>query len=177
MPSPTPKDFYLTDNELAFCRIVSELRNAPKEAAHVASKKLLAGRSEAETHLMGLCAEYVVASYCRVLPDVRSILSGDKGMPDLYVNGYSIEVKCRAREGYDFALMSAHPEDFKADVGVLVYRLSDTHYRIWGAMSRARFLQVATVQDYGHGPRLAADPKWFLDIDKLVSLPPKQMAA
>lgn len=171
------KDVHLTDNELAFCQIVAQIRNAPKEAAGVASKKMLATRSEADTHLMGICAEYAVASYCDVLPDVRSILQGDKGMPDLYVNGYSVEVKCRDRQGYDFALMTDNPADFKAEMGVLVYKLSDAHFRIWGVISRKKFLEVAEVKDYGYGRRLVAASFWFSSIDKLLALPAKQEAA
>lgn len=156
-------DIQLDDNELYFCRIVAAMRNNPKEDAHVASKKILSGRSEYDTHFIGMCAEFAVAKYYNTLPSLVPCLSGDGNAPDITINGYKCQIKCRDKVGWDFALMSDRVADFQADCGILVYRLSERLYRIQGVISKAKFQKVAQVRDYSYGARLAATPEEFSD--------------
>lgn len=174
--STTHTDMPLDDNELYFCRIVAAMRNDPKEDARVQSKKILSNRSEYDTHLIGMCAEFVVAKYFQILPALQSLLGGDGNCSDITINGYTCQIKCRPTLGYDFALLSASPEEFRADCGVLVYMVDERLYRIQGVISRARFNQVAVVKDYGYGPRLVAEWQYFSPIGVLAQKP-KGLAA
>lgn len=142
----------LTDHQLSLASAIAANRNNPKEQHGVHSKKIDASKSELDAHLMGVKAEIAVASYYGSCVSYFAQLTGDDGV-DVKVNGFDVEIKCRGRVGYDFALLSDDPYDFTADIGILVYRISDDVFRIQGTISRYMFIRTYKVRDYGYGSR------------------------
>ena len=157
-------DITLTARELELARIAAHIRNDVKEARGVTSKKIYDKRGEWDTHYMGLCAEIAVAKVLETGVYLEFGLKGDSGVGDLLVNGWSIQVKCGAKEGYRYALFG-EADLFKADFGVLVYLLSENTYRIHGIISRKKFRQESEALDWGYGKTTVAQPELFTPLD------------
>ena len=116
---------------------------------------------------MGVESEMAVCELYGVPVDAHASLRGDAGY-DLEIAGLKVEVKCRRRPGYSFAMMDSLP--MRADAGVLVYE-NDGEYLIHGVISREKFGRVADRVDYGYGDRLAAGPEYFSHWSSLVYRP------
>ena len=155
-----PVEIVLSEDLYIVARDIAAARNYPKQAAGVRSKKWAPNRSEMEVDLIGACGEVAVATYLRVEPDTFASLHGDDGTDLILPNGRTIQVKCRTRVGYDFALPSADPKTFSADVGALVYILGGSlrHLLFRGVISKRTFLVKYRIRDYGYGLRAFVSP-------------------
>lgn len=158
----------LSGIEVALAKFIAGLRNGPKERRGAHTPIRDGSKSALDMHIMGFLAELAVAKHLNLYPDFRQLPYGDGHSGDLHFNGKAIEVKCRERVGWDFALYSTNPSEFGADLGVLVYRLSESAMGIAGFISRADFLKRATTKNYGYGPRLAVGPDELRPIGELV---------
>jgi len=163
-PERTSVTIALTDDEAEAAKMIMHARCDPKTEAGVQSRKASDDMSEEQVMLIGVGAEIAVAKFFNVLPMFYTSLSGDKGTADLIIGGGKCEVKCRTKNGYSFALMSEDANDFKSDVGVLVYEKQPFVYELFGVISRARFIAKHKVEDYGHGRRAVAEPEHFSDL-------------
>jgi hypothetical protein len=169
----------LTLQQRSLARAIASLRNDPKVAAGVRSRKLSGTRGELQTHIMGVESEMAVCELYGVPVDAHASLRGDAGY-DLEIVGKKVEVKCRRRPGYSFAMMGMQP--MTADAGVLVYE-DDGDYLVHGVITRDEFIRSSRPVDYGYGPRLAVEPKEFSHWSSLVYKPgdwmciPEQAAA
>jgi hypothetical protein len=148
----------LSDEDIELAKSLASARNDPKEARRVRSKKMYAGRSERDTHLMGVGAEIAVARYYKVEPPMTISLSGDGGNPDFVINGWTCEVKCARQQGWDFKLLDADPNSLTADVGILVYQLKPFEYEIRGLIGKRRLRRALAIRDFGHGPKACVSP-------------------
>ena len=155
----------LSPDDLSLVKRIASARNDPKESAGVKSKKIR-NVSEEQAHIDGIAAEVAVARYFNVEPDMSSGLKGDNGY-DLVIFGLKCEVKCRERFGYDFALMTANPNEFKADVGILVYRMAADTYYLYGAIRKESLLEKGEKKNYGHGERWIVSPRYFTGVDAI----------
>ena len=156
VPRQAPVKVTLTERQRALSHALARLRNDPKEAAGVASKKLDHMRGELDAHIVGVESEMAVASLYGVELDTQHGLGGDAGS-DLQIGQRRVEVKCRRVPGYDFALM--HAGEMRSDAGVLVYETGTRGtYVIHGAITRENFSKNAKLVDYGYGQRRALSP-------------------
>ena len=161
----------LTDQQRGLAMAIAMRRNNPKVAAGVPSQRLTDARGELDTHLVGVESEIAVAWLYGADMDAHAGLGGDEGY-DLEIAGRKVEVKCRKKQGYTFALMDTGP--LRAEAGVLVYEC-DGGYLIHGVISRQKFMKVAERVDYGYGERLAAGPEHFSHWSSLVYTPGQWM--
>lgn len=150
----------LSPEDVVLAEQIAANRNNPKEAHGVQSKKILPG-SEIGIHIEGVKAEVAVARAFGVKPDQATSLHGDNGY-DLKIRDFSCEVKCRSDVGWDFVLMNPNPDLFKADYGILVYKLSDTHYLIRGVICNEELKSLGHVANYGHGDR------WIVEAQDMI---------
>lgn len=122
-----------------------------------------------DIHYLGLRAECAVAKVLRVPFDLSLSLAGDKHVADLYArNGWAVSVKYAARRGWAWKLSSANYAEFKADIGVLCWPAENGAVELVGWITREKFNQVATVEDYGHGKRLKVEAAQMAHITDLI---------
>lgn len=156
------------DAEMAGLRLLAKGRHLPKERAEVVSRHMTG--DGLEVHVQGLLGEYAVAKALNILLDIALHLCGDDKR-DLHLpDGRSLQVKYRSRKGFDFALLSTDPREFAADIGVLVWPAVGG-CDIVGCISRAKFLRVARIADYGHGERLVASAGYFTPLEVALGIP------
>lgn len=150
----------LTENEMQFANDLAHKRNDPKEMAGVKTK-YLSRKSTLDQHLCGTRSELAVAKLLGLKMDATFSLSGDGGHSDLVMpSGKTVQVKYRERVGWDYAIGSDNPKDFKDDYGVLVYPdKTPNSFIIAGVITREEFEEKATVTNYGYGPRLRVGPE------------------
>lgn len=158
---------------------IAWLRNEPKRQRSITSRKLNPKRDDLTTHVFGVLAEMAVMHVLDSTMDTTSILSGDKHKPDHILYGrYSLQTKYRDQRGWSFALYSTNPDEFNADIGILVYpaRDRDKHdpfdlsMEIVGCISRDKFFRVATIANYGYGDRYIVESNHFTSINSLINL-------
>jgi hypothetical protein len=146
-------------------------RQANKEARNVVSKRFDPSKSDYQIHLEGMRAEFAAAKVLDANLNWELLVGGDNNNGDLSLkDGRTVSVKFRKREGWDFALQSENPNEFKEDIGVLVYP-SNTHFRALNVcrwISREEFQQKSTKANYGYGPRLKISPTQMNPIKSLL---------
>lgn len=161
-----------TAEEDAEIRKKAEERQLNKEARQVTSKIFDPSKSDLQIHLEGMRAEFAAAKLLGASLNWELLIGGDNNRGDLTLSdGRSVSVKFRKKRGWDFALYSANPDEFKEDIGVLVYP-SETHYRaldVFGWISRDEFLKVSKVRDYKYGNRLVVGPSQMRPISDLIN--------
>jgi hypothetical protein len=118
----------LTDQQRGLAMAIAMRRNNPKVAAGVPSQRLTDARGELDTHLVGVESEIAVAWLYGADMDAHAGLGGDEGY-DLEIAGRKVEVKCRKKQGYTFALMDTGP--MRAEAGVLVYECDGGACGLW----------------------------------------------
>ena len=150
----------------------AEERQLNKEARQVTSKIFDPSKSDLQIHLEGMRAEFAAAKLLGASLNWELLIGGDNNRGDLTLSdGRSVSVKFRKKRGWDFALYSANPDEFKEDIGVLVYP-SDTHYRaldVFGWITREDFLKNSTVRNYKYGDRLIVGPTLMSPILRLIA--------
>lgn len=175
-------------------------RNDPKERfnKHSSWRTTMDARGKADSafnHLVGLLGEYAAG---RVMgnTDVDRRVWADKGDENegdltLVCGGVSVQVKTRARRGWDFALGGASITELRAELAVLVYPGNDDTEAaigaaklgellrlaragalvmdVFGFATRQTFLRMAHHRDYGYGDRLVLAPHHFTPFRRYVS--------
>jgi hypothetical protein len=139
----------------------AEERQLNKESRNVQSKRFDPSKSDLQIHLEGMRAEFAAARLLGASLNWELLTGGDKNKGDLTLSdGRTASVKFRKKRGWDFALQSANPDEFKEDIGILVYP-SDKHFRaldIFGWISREDFIKNSKIRDYKYGDRLIVGP-------------------
>lgn len=135
------------------------------------SRRFSYRKSDLQIHLEGVTGEYVVSKSLCLPYDPRPLPGGDKGQPDLVLpSGRTVQIKYREKKGWDFALNGVNPEDFKADLGVLVYP-DDLGAEVVGWITREDFERGARIENYlgkPGGERLACGPDAFRQYEELL---------
>jgi len=146
-------------------------RQANKDAHQIQSKRFDPRRSDLEIHIEGMRAEYACSQVLNANLEWAITLGGDNNTGDLtLIDGRSVSVKFRRVKGWDFALQSSSPNEFKEDIGILTYP-SPTHFRaikIHGWATRDEFLNNYHIANYGYGDRAALAPDYFKPIYELI---------
>lgn len=164
--------YEITAAEDVEIRKKAEERQLNKEARRVSSKRFDPSKSDLQIHLEGMRAEFAASQILESSLNWELLIGGDKNRGDLTLSdGRSVSVKFRKKRGWDFALQSANPNEFKEDLGVLVYP-SDTHSRaldVFGWITRDEFLKVSKIRDYKYGNRLVVGPSQMRPISDLIN--------
>lgn len=151
---------------------VATIRNKPKVDAGYPSGMHARDLTPEQGHIMGVAAETAVGHYIDAPIDKSYKPYGDKGEPDLYKNGFSLEVKGRRDPEPDFIIphSSADPRRFKADIAVSCYEVEPFNIvRIAGWTTKEFFLDNYHIKDYGKGPRAAIAFHKMWDIGYLLT--------
>jgi len=142
-------------------------RNDPKEALGVRST-WECKKPHIQSHYEGALGEVAAGKYLGLPPNMGISLRGDGKKGDLiFPNGETIQVKARHTLGWDFALNTTDPHEFKDDFGILAYP-SNRSILLAGYITRAEFLRVAYVTNYTYGYRLVAPMEAFSPIEELL---------
>lgn len=148
-------DVYLTKEEIdSALNFVNAMRHDKKEHS-VVDKKFDAKNTSWAVNLMGYLGEVAVAKTYNVLTDSRVLTGGDAGY-DLIINGKTVQVKTSITNQLIFNAKNL----FSADYAILVQLIGDrtnphidSYFRIWGDISKEKFLDVCFEKDYGYGTR------------------------
>lgn len=142
-------------------------RNDPKEALGVPSS-MRCKKLPLQAHYEGALGEVAAGKYLGLPPNMEISLRGDGKKGDLiFHNGETIQVKARKEIGWDFALNTTNPHEFKDDFGILAYP-SNGSVLLAGYITRAEFLRVSYVTNYSYGNRLVAPREAFSPIGELL---------
>lgn len=147
-------------------------RQRNKENYQVASKRFDPNKSDLQIHLEGMRAEFATARLLGAKLHWELLVGGDQNNGDITLpDGRTVSVKFRKKKGWDFALQSKNLQEFKEDIGILVYP-HDNHFRgldICRWITREDFVRFCEVKNYGYGDRLVVGPSFMSPIEDLVS--------
>jgi hypothetical protein len=148
-------EVYLSDTEIQDALNFVDAMRQDKKEYNVTDKKFDANNTSWAVNLMGHLGEKAVAKVYNVSVDDRVLTGGDEGH-DLVINGKTIQVKTTVTR----QLIFNSKELFTADYAILVTLVGDrtqphidSHFIVWGDISRDRFLEVCYEKDYGYGVR------------------------
>jgi len=150
-----PKEVYLTQDEINDCLNFVDAMRKDKQEHQVTDRKFDANNTSWAVNLMGHLGEKAVAKIYDVLVDDRVLTGGDSGH-DLVINGKTVQVKTTITR----QLIFNAKELFSADYAILVTLIGDrtqphvnSHFIVWGDISKDRFLEICTEKDFGYGVR------------------------
>ena len=139
------------DSSLAF---VDAMRSDKKEH-NVVDKKFDSKNSSWAVNLMGHLGEKAVAKVYEVAVDDRVLTGGDEGY-DLVIKNKTVQVKTTITN----QLIFNSKELFSADYAILVTLVGDrtqphvnSHFVVWGDISKDKFIDVCFEKDFGYGVR------------------------
>jgi hypothetical protein len=148
-------EVYLSDAEIQDALNFVDAMRQDKKEYNVTDKKFDANNTSWAVNLMGHLGEKAVAKVYNVSVDDRVLTGGDEGH-DLIINGKTIQVKTTVTK----QLIFNSKELFTADYAILVTLVGDrtqphidSHFIVWGDISRDKFLEVCYEKDYGYGVR------------------------
>ena len=139
------------DSSLAF---VDAMRSDKKEH-NVVDKKFDSKNTSWAVNLMGHLGEKAVAKVYEVAVDDRVLTGGDEGY-DLVIKNKTVQVKTTITN----QLIFNSKELFSADYAILVTLVGDrtqphinSHFIVWGDISKDKFIDVCFEKDFGYGVR------------------------
>jgi len=163
--------YEITAAEDVGIRKAAEARQQNKQIRQISSKRFDRSKTDLEIHLEGMRAEFAAAQLLGAELNWELLVGGDKNRGDITLpDNRTASVKFRQKKGWDFALQSSDPREFKEDIGILVYPHA-THFRgldICRWISRGDFLRLAEVRNYGYGDRLVVSPNFMSPIEELI---------
>lgn len=168
-----------THSELRRMKEIANYRNFTHEMLKVRTLKLKSTTSDFATHYIGTFGEYAVAKYLNLpLPKEKFCHYGDEGWDAILSNGWTVEVKTRTRQGWDFAFYKGKIKQFKADIGILVWMVKERNQpiatvrqaEIVGWITRGHFKEICEVYDYGYGNSLRVRPEQLFSIQALYTI-------
>ena len=160
-----------TADDLALIEKISHARNDRKEKKGVRSKKFDQTRSEYETHYIGVFGELGILKGCGLEIDEEAWLGGDQGIDCVLPCGLTLQVRYRAKRGWDYALNSDNLREFKTDIGILGWPGEEKDsVEIVGWTTKAHFALLAHRDNFKHGDRLVLHHKKLISIEKFLPL-------
>lgn len=139
------------------------------------SKRIAWNKDDTTIHFEGILGEYAVHKLFWLPFDPDPLPGGDQKIDMTLPTGETVQVKYRSQRGWDFLLPTDKPEDFVADIGILVYPANDDKLNddveIVGWVGRDTFIEQATTVNYinkPNGKRLALSQDKFLPITDLL---------
>ena len=148
-------EVYLTQQEIDSSLAFVDAMRSDKQEHNVVDRKFDANNSSWAVNLMGHLGEKAVAKVYDVAVDDRVLTGGDAGY-DLIINGKTIQVKTTVTT----QLIFNSKELFSADCAILVTLIGDrtqphinSHFIVWGDISKEKFLDVCFEKNFGYGVR------------------------
>ena len=133
---------------------VDAMRSDKKEH-NVVDKKFDSKNTSWAVNLMGHLGEKAVAKVYEVAVDDRVLTGGDEGY-DLVIKNKTVQVKTTITN----QLIFNSKELFSADYAILVTLVGDrtqphvnSHFVVWGDISKDKFIDVCFEKDFGYGVR------------------------
>jgi hypothetical protein len=152
-------EVYLTDEEIQSALNFVDAMRQDKKDYNVTDKKFDANNTSWAVNLMGHLGEKAVAKVYNVSVDNRVLTGGDEGH-DLVIDGKTIQVKTTVTKQLIFNAKHL----FSADYGILVTLVGDrkqphinSHFIVWGCISRNKFMDVCYEKDFGYVVRYVCD--------------------
>lgn len=153
-------DVRLSADEVAKCVAFTDLVWANKTEFGVVDRKFDRNNSSYSVSLMGKLGEVAACNVFGGELDWSVSPSGDDGS-DTYLDGMSVQIKTSTRP----LLIFNDAGCFSSDSAILVQLLGDRNcpespesvWRVWGIVSRARFMRLCYEHDFGYGVRLVLD--------------------
>lgn len=132
-----------TQTELRHYRKLAVDRYEPKRRAGVVDRLIDTSLDRVENDLLGILGEAAVGQFIGVKINSDDSLSGDGGVSDLDKNGVTIQVKTTWYQSGRLLFKDAG--GCKADVAVLVTRVTDSRVRIVGFIPMDQFLAICEI--------------------------------
>jgi hypothetical protein len=146
---------HLTKEEINSCLVFVEAMRNNKQEHNVIDKKFDSKNTSWAVNLMGYLGEKAVAKVYEVAVDDRVLTGGDEGY-DLVINNKTVQIKTTTTN----QLIFNSKELFSADYAILVTLVGDrtqphidSHFIIWGDISKDKFNDVCFEKDFGYGIR------------------------
>jgi hypothetical protein len=148
-------EVHLTKEEINSCLVFVEAMRNNKQEHNVIDKKFDSKNTSWAVNLMGYLGEKAVAKVYEVAVDDRVLTGGDEGY-DLIINNKTVQIKTTTTN----QLIFNSKELFSADYAILVTLVGDrtqphidSHFIIWGDISKNKFNEVCFEKDFGYGIR------------------------
>ena len=148
-------EVHLTQDEIDSSLAFVDAMRKDKQEYNVTDRKFDAKNTSWAVNLMGHLGEKAVAKVYDVSVDDRVLTGGDAGH-DLVINRKTVQVKTTVTK----QLIFNSKELFSADYAILVTLIGDrtqphinSHFIVWGDISREKFLSVCFEKDFGYGVR------------------------
>ena len=148
-------EVHLTNKEINSCLVFVEAMRNNKQEHNVIDKKFDSKNTSWAVNLMGYLGEKAVAKVYEVAIDDRVLTGGDEGY-DLVINNKTVQVKTTTTN----QLIFNSKELFSADYAILVTLVGDrtqphidSHFIVWGDISKDKFINVCFEKDFGYGIR------------------------
>ena len=145
----------LTQKEIDFSLAFVYAMRSDKKEHNVIDKKFDSKNTSWAVNLMGHLGEKAVAKVYEVEVDDRVLTGGDEGH-DLVIKNKTVQVKTTTTN----QLIFNSKELFSADYAILVTLVGDrtqphinSHFIVWGDISRDKFIDVCFEKDFGYGVR------------------------
>jgi len=148
-------EVYLTDIEIQEALNFVAAMRSDKKGHNVTDKKFDLNNTSWAVNLMGHLGEKVVAKTYRIPVDNR-ILSGGDGGIDLRISDKTVQVKTSATNQLIFNSKNLFTADYAIFVTLVGERTQphiNSKFRIWGDITKEKFLDVCYEKDYGYGLR------------------------
>lgn len=141
-------------HEVQYCALLAERRNVVKEV-HCVRNQRHHGKTDFETHLIGVMGEYAVAKHFGIKVDATVSLSGDDKVSDLVIDGFRVQIKARTPQRPPLYLYFNSINLFCADRAVCVCVSSPATVELLGWIGKQRFADEARPINFGYGTRYA----------------------
>jgi hypothetical protein len=141
--------------DLLAVAVLAEREHAAKLATGAHSKKHDQSKSEFEVTYYGKMGEWACRKAYGAELNTKVFRGGDNGI-DAVINGQDCHVKTNTRNDLaDPHFFVNSMEDFTAPFGIGTLVMSPTEVRIAGCISKEKFAEICTDENFNHGPRLA----------------------
>ena len=140
-------------HEVQYCALLAERRNVVKEVHGVRNQRHH-GRTDFETHLIGVMGEYAAGKHFGIKVDSSVSLSGDDKVSDLRIGTCAVQIKTRLPQRPPLYLYFNDLSLFKADRAICACVTGPATVQLVGWMDRGRFSVLAKQLNFGYGRRV-----------------------
>ena len=121
-------------------------------------------KTSERVHQIGALGEVAVAKYYNLDIDILPRIQGDNGS-DFLCHGKHFDVQTTSYNPPHLKYDVKHP--FRADIAILVRRITEDSYEIAGWITSEKFEELNTTRDYGYGLRKFVTPNDLMLPEKL----------
>lgn len=139
-------------HEVQYCALLAERRNVVKDPYGVRNQRHH-GKTDFETHLIGMMGEYAVARHFGIKVDSTVSPAGDDKVTDLTIGGSTVQVKTRLPQRPPLYLYFNSPGLFRADCAICACVTSPATVELVGWIQKDTFVREAKELNFGYGSR------------------------